>query len=62
VAECPRCERKANRVIHSVPVIFKGSGFYVTDHRKDGGNGDSGVSKKESPVRKEKTEEKDAVK
>ena len=31
---CPRCQGKASRVIHSVPVIFKGSGFYVTDSRK----------------------------
>ena len=32
VAMCPRCQGKARRVIHSVPVIFKGSGFYSTDH------------------------------
>ncbi len=36
VALCPKCEGKARRVIHSVPVIFKGNGFYVTDHRKPG--------------------------
>jgi putative FmdB family regulatory protein len=34
VAICPKCQGKARRVIHSVPVIFKGSGFYVTDNRK----------------------------
>ncbi len=34
VAMCPKCQRKAHRVIHSVPVIFKGSGFYTTDNRK----------------------------
>lgn len=34
VAMCPECEGKARRVIHSVPIIFKGSGFYVTDSRK----------------------------
>lgn len=32
-AVCPRCEGKARRVFHAAPVIFKGSGFYVTDHR-----------------------------
>ena len=37
VAMCPKCEGKARRVIHSVPVIFKGSGFYTTDNRKDCG-------------------------
>lgn len=39
VAICPECEGKARRVIHSVPIIFKGSGFYVTDNRKDSGGG-----------------------
>jgi putative FmdB family regulatory protein len=34
VAICPECQGKARRVIHSIPVIFKGSGFYVTDSRK----------------------------
>jgi len=32
---CPQCQGKARRVIHSIPVIFKGSGFYSTDSRKD---------------------------
>ena len=34
VAVCPKCQGKARRVIHSVPIIFKGSGFYITDNRK----------------------------
>ena len=34
VAMCPKCQGKARRVIHSVPIIFKGSGFYITDNRK----------------------------
>jgi len=37
VAICPKCQGKGNRVIHSVPVIFKGSGFYSTDNRKPSG-------------------------
>jgi len=35
VAMCPECQGKARRVIHSTPIIFKGSGFYTTDGRKD---------------------------
>ncbi len=31
-AACPRCKKKARRVFHPAPIIFKGSGFYVTDH------------------------------
>jgi len=34
VTVCPECQGKARRVIHAVPVIFKGSGFYITDSRK----------------------------
>ncbi len=34
VAMCPKCGSKSRRVIHSVPIIFKGSGFYITDSRK----------------------------
>ena len=44
-AICPRCEGKAHRVIHSVPIIYKGSGFYTTDNRKN-----SGVGEKNSGV------------
>jgi len=34
VAICPKCQGKARRILHSIPVIFKGSGFYTTDNRK----------------------------
>ena len=34
VAMCPKCKGKARRVMNSVPIIFKGSGFYITDSRK----------------------------
>jgi len=36
VAICPKCQGKARRVLHSIPVIFKGGGFYITDNRKGG--------------------------
>jgi len=34
VEKCPECGGRPRRVIRSAPVIFKGSGFYVTDSRK----------------------------
>ena len=34
VADCGNCQGTARRVIHSVPVVFKGSGFYVNDYGK----------------------------
>lgn len=33
VAECPKCKSKSKRLMVPAPVIFKGSGFYVTDYR-----------------------------
>jgi putative FmdB family regulatory protein len=32
-ASCPICGEEARRLFALVPVVFKGSGFYVTDHR-----------------------------
>lgn len=31
---CPECDGTVHRVIQPVGVIFKGSGFYVTDNKK----------------------------
>ena len=36
-AMCPQCQGKARRVFHPAPIIYKGSGFYVTDSRKSSG-------------------------
>lgn len=33
---CPRCDGIVRRLLHPVGIIFKGSGFYVTDNRKPG--------------------------
>ena len=46
IATCPTCGSDSRRVIHSVPVMFKGSGFYVNDYAKGGGN--NGSSKADS--------------
>ncbi len=35
VATCPECSNKANRKFHAVPIVFKGSGFYVNDYGKN---------------------------
>ena len=34
VADCPQCGGLAGRRISLVPVIFKGSGWYVTDYSR----------------------------
>ena len=32
--KCQQCRRIARRVLFAPPIVFKGSGFYVTDSRK----------------------------
>jgi len=34
LTECPVCGGTVKRVIHPVGVVFKGSGWYITDSRK----------------------------
>lgn len=40
LTDCPRCEGSVRRVFMPAPIIFKGSGFYVTDSRPAGSGGD----------------------
>lgn len=35
-APCPACGGTLTRVFNPAPIVFKGSGFYVTDSRKAG--------------------------
>jgi putative FmdB family regulatory protein len=39
LTDCPECEGQVHRVIGASGIIFKGSGFYVTDSRKSGDKG-----------------------
>ena len=47
-ATCPNCQNVAQRKFHAVPVVFKGSGFYVNDYGKRGAKSEStSASKKD---------------
>lgn len=35
LTECIFCQGKVNRVFHPAGIVFKGSGFHVTDYRRD---------------------------
>ena len=48
LTECPECEGVVHRVIQPVGIIFKGSGFYVTDNRQ-------GSSSTLTPPKEDKT-------
>jgi len=57
---CPECRKKSLRkVITPTRIIFKGSGFYATDHKSpSGGKSSSGTKPAETkPDKAEKKEE-----
>ena len=58
VSTCPQCQGRARRVFHAVPIVFKGSGFYCTDHGR--GRAGSAGKEKGEPVAKEPAEKEGA--
>ncbi len=48
-AVCPQCQGRARRVFYPTAIVFKGSGFYITDSRKS-----SGAEPKEEKPKEEK--------
>jgi putative FmdB family regulatory protein len=47
LSECPQCGKELRRLINGGSgIIFKGSGFYVTDKKGSGGAGSAAASKK----------------
>ena len=57
VATCPNCQNGAQRQFRAVPVVFKGSGFYVNDYAKQGAKSDSTSASKDSTSKKDKKSE-----
>ena len=59
---CPECRKKTLRkVITPTKIIFKGSGFYATDHKSPSGDkSSSGESTRESKPEKTEKAEKQA--
>jgi putative FmdB family regulatory protein len=64
---CPECSKKTLRKIYTpVGIVFKGSGFYATDHRSPSGTarangaksegGDKGDTTKTTPPKSEPAE------
>ena len=64
---CPECGGEIRRLIHNVGVVFKGSGWYITDSRKSSSTDSTTSEKSDSSSSKatdkaEKTDKKDAAK
>ncbi|HHE71233.1 MAG TPA: zinc ribbon domain-containing protein [Chloroflexi bacterium] len=62
VKTCPDCGGPVVRLIQPAGIIFKGSGFYVTDNRSKSSTSIPGVRKEEpeSPSTKEKQTSSDS--
>jgi putative FmdB family regulatory protein len=48
VADCPRCGKRGRRLFFPAGIVFKGSGFYKTDSRREGGSDGSSSSSSSS--------------
>jgi len=59
LTRCPECSKKTLRKVYTpVGIVFKGSGFYATDHKSPSGQGRSSKSSEEE--KKSETAEKPA--
>jgi putative FmdB family regulatory protein len=55
LTRCPECNKKTLRKVYTpVGIVFKGSGFYSTDHRSPSGAG-RGQSKNSDSEKKDET-------
>ncbi|HEX6477661.1 MAG TPA: FmdB family zinc ribbon protein [Ktedonobacteraceae bacterium] len=43
---CPECGSSIHRLFFPAGIVFKGSGFYKTDHRSNGASGENGNNHK----------------
>jgi putative FmdB family regulatory protein len=58
LTDCPECDGQVRRIIQPVGIIFKGSGFYVTDNRQ----GSSPTLAPPKEKEKDKDKDKEAAK
>ncbi|HSG15929.1 MAG TPA: hypothetical protein VLE70_06355, partial [Anaerolineae bacterium] len=54
LTDCPVCVGRIRRVVNSVGIVFKGSGFYITDNR----NGSSSNGATKSVAQRQNSEDK----
>jgi putative FmdB family regulatory protein len=52
---CPECNQAVRRIFQPAGIVFKGSGWHITDYKKSGSNGSNGS---ETPAATDKSETK----
>lgn len=61
LTRCPECNKKTLRKVYTpVGIVFKGSGFYATDHRSPSGQGRGSSPEKSSEKSSDTTSESKA--
>ena len=59
LTRCPECSKKTLRKVYQpVGIVFKGSGFYATDHRSPSGSNRSSSSNEKSGKDEKSSESK----
>jgi putative FmdB family regulatory protein len=56
VATCPECGAHVQRVLHPAGIIFKGSGWYITDSRQPSGGEKSNGKESTTAAKSESSE------
>jgi putative FmdB family regulatory protein len=62
VRQCPECSGSVHKVFHPAGIIFKGSGWYITDSRKSTSGAVTGENKPIESKPETKTETKTEAK
>ena len=58
-ATCPKCQVEARRLIQPVGIVFKGSGWHITDYRRASSASLNGNGKSEGESEGDSSESKD---
>jgi putative FmdB family regulatory protein len=61
IRQCPECAGSVYKVFHAAGIIFKGSGWYITDSRKTTASAPNAVPGDTKPASTESKEEKPAA-
>ncbi|HEX6290472.1 MAG TPA: FmdB family zinc ribbon protein [Herpetosiphonaceae bacterium] len=57
IRTCPRCAKNVRRIFQPAGIVFKGSGWHITDYKRSGSGGSAGNGESTAVTNGEKTTE-----
>lgn len=57
---CGVCGKEVRKVFHPTPIIFKGSGWHITDYKRNGGRSKDDSTSLETDVKKSEAKSESA--